>query len=331
MIQLPKFYGFTTAISGMCKNAGKTTMLNTLISNEQDCIALTSIGFDGETCDAVTFTPKPQIYVKKGAIIATAEQTLQYCDITKEILDVFDIYTPLGRIVLVKALSDGYVILAGPSTNSDLMEIKIAIEKFGIKRLLIDGAISRKSLSASSIADSMILCSGAALCPNMDEVCALTAHAVKLYMLNIYQNKSIEGNNSINFSNNSINCDNINIDNNNNILSRVVSGNNVYDDIFLIGAVTDKVVLPMIKNAKNPICFVAEDSSKLMISERVFNYMNSNGNKLCVLQSTKLQLVAINPYSPYGVNFDADTFIKSMRNAIPNEIPIYDAKRKILL
>ena len=48
----------TMSIVGMCKNAGKTTMLNWLLTQGhlQGTLGLTSIGRDGESTDIVTGT-----------------------------------------------------------------------------------------------------------------------------------------------------------------------------------------------------------------------------------------------------------------------------------
>ena len=64
----------TLSLAGTCKNAGKTTVLGTLIGPPAQSagLALTSIGRDGESRDIVTDTPKPPIYVGRGALIATA-------------------------------------------------------------------------------------------------------------------------------------------------------------------------------------------------------------------------------------------------------------------
>ena len=77
------------SIIGMCKNAGKTTVLNKLIAelNESSvCLGLTSIGRDGESTDLVTRTAKPGIYVYEGTLVATAVDMFRLSDITREII-----------------------------------------------------------------------------------------------------------------------------------------------------------------------------------------------------------------------------------------------------
>lgn len=47
------------------------------------------------------------------------------CDITKEILYATDFSTPMGDIIIVKALSDGYVDIAGPSYNTQVKNNRV--------------------------------------------------------------------------------------------------------------------------------------------------------------------------------------------------------------
>lgn len=133
------------SIIGMEKNVGKTTLLNKLIADigKTKKLGLTSIGRDGEDIDVVTNTDKPRIYVRKGSIIATGRDCLSKCDITKEILYVTNFTTPMGSIVLVRALSDGYVDIAGPSYNKQVKIIVELMEKFGSEISIVDGALGR--------------------------------------------------------------------------------------------------------------------------------------------------------------------------------------------
>ena len=91
----------SVSIIGMCKNAGKTTVLNQLIrelNGNGQTLALTSIGRDGEDKDLVTGTQKPGIYVARGTLIATASDLiLRHCDVTREILATTGISTRLNN------------------------------------------------------------------------------------------------------------------------------------------------------------------------------------------------------------------------------------------
>ena len=99
----------TMSIVGMCKNAGKTTVLNWILQNtgRERVLGLTSIGRDGESTDVVTGTEKPSIFVPEGTLIATAKDMLRLGDVTKEIMATTGIPTPLGEVVVMRARSDG--------------------------------------------------------------------------------------------------------------------------------------------------------------------------------------------------------------------------------
>ena len=175
----------TMSIVGMCKNAGKTTMLNWLLEQGrlQGTLGLTSIGRDGESTDVVTGTEKPGIFVREGTLIATAQDMLRLGDITKEILMTTGIPTPLGEVVIVRARSAGYVQLAGPSITTQLKAVSHAFFDLGADISIIDGALGRKSLGARAVAEGVILCTGASYDMNMDKVVADTAHIYHLMNL----------------------------------------------------------------------------------------------------------------------------------------------------
>ena len=127
----------TMSIVGMCKNAGKTTMLNWLLEQGklQGVLGLTSIGRDGESTDIVTGTEKPGIFVREGTLIATAKDMLRLGDITKEILMTTGIPTPLGEVVIVRARSAGHVQLAGPSITTQLKTVSKEFFDLGAETL----------------------------------------------------------------------------------------------------------------------------------------------------------------------------------------------------
>ena len=106
-----------------------------------ESIALTSIGRDGERSDLVTNTKKPEIFVYDGTIIATAEKLLfaggnlsdsgndaqkngMNSGISREILDTTGMPTPMGEVIILRACSDGFIQLAGPSMTAQLARLK---------------------------------------------------------------------------------------------------------------------------------------------------------------------------------------------------------------
>lgn len=325
------------SLAGMCKNAGKTTVFNRIVReiDETDIhLGLTSIGRDGEAVDVVTGTGKPGIYVKEGTIIGTAMGLLNECDITQEILGKTGIHTPMGEVILVRARSDGNVQLAGPSTNSQLMEISRQFKIHGVEKIIIDGAISRKSLCSTKVAQSVILSTGASCGRNIDLVVKETQFAAKILDLNVTKisfdqlpNQELDKNASPEFS----------IWNQHGELMEIPleeKGFRRLDHIlrnksmanwkwcFIPGALTDVLIKPILMsntNLKNKE-FIALDSSKILLSSDCYEKLRMKGGSLGVFEKTDLLAVTINPFSAYGFHFDKTEFFEKMSEKIKQPV-----------
>jgi molybdopterin-guanine dinucleotide biosynthesis protein len=312
----------TVSIIGMSKNAGKTTVLNRLIAEYRKRgvkIGLTSIGRDGENVDVVTSTDKPEIYVTKGTLIATAADLLKKSDITKEIMQTTGINTPMGEVVFARAMSDGYVQIGGGSINSQIVRICGDFKDLGAEKVLIDGAISRKAVSSPGVADAAILCAGASLSADIDKVADDTAFAADILMLRPLEQASIdrliEG-----FPESAGKVAAILPDGE--VLAvnpeePLYIGNNI-SYIYIRGAVSDRVIDKLImsninlKNAK----IIADDGSKLFIKRPTLEKLKRRGSDIIVRRSINLVALAINPVSAYGFNFDKNDFMEIMRGRV---------------
>lgn len=62
----------------------------------------------------------------------------------------------MNKIVIFRALSDGYVELVGPSLNSQIKYIINLLSNYGSDLSIIDGALSRKTLGSPSITEATI-------------------------------------------------------------------------------------------------------------------------------------------------------------------------------
>lgn len=311
----------SVSIIGMCKNAGKTTALNRIIHEFIDdarVLALTSIGRDGESSDLVTKTPKPRIYIYEGTIIATAQAAIQLGDITREILDTTGIMTPMGEVIIIRALSDGYVQIAGPSTVEGLIRTSARMRDFGAERTIIDGAISRKSLSTPELCQSVILCTGASYAPDMVKVVKDTAFTARLLStqktdvpleittrLKDLDEKYIllhEGD--------------VLTENEPDSLQKTLRRNRAIQTILINGALTDAVAAPVLESGRRDMELITENPSKLLLSRNMYERLNVRDIRIRTIVSSTLSAITINPYSAYGIDFDEKRF----KNALLNEL-----------
>lgn len=322
------------SIIGMCKNAGKTTVLNGLIracDANDECIGLTSIGRDGERNDLVTNTKKPEIFVRFGTLAATAKQALELGTISREIVGVADmpnplglpnklsITTPMGEIILMRAMSDGFIQLAGPSMTVQIQRIRDELFALGAKRVLIDGALSRKSLAMPAVSDGTILCSGASYSSDMEKTVADTAYAVWLMRLPRTKLEFIKSdakyialtdNEALEFSDISE-------------AAVAIRRGNV-KALLMRGGVTDAIAKELMTAGRllDDIELVCEDGSRLLLSRINAEKLLRVGAVFSVLNTTKLLVVTVNPFSAYGNHYDKNEFTEAVRARVPQDIPI---------
>ena len=292
----------TLSIVGMCKNAGKTTVLNWLLGSARDrVLALTSIGRDGESVDVVTGTEKPGIFVPEGTLIATAKDLLSLSDITQEIVATTGIPTPLGEVVLVRARSAGSVQLAGPSITSQLKTVSDLFFSLGAEQVLIDGALGRKSLGARTVAEGVILCTGASYDRRMEKVVADTANIFRIMRLKKAETVPEASDRP---------------------LADVLKETG---EAMISGALSDSAVLPLLKNGvlKN-VRLVVKDPSKVLLSPDTLDKFDLRKVTLETVEAAKLLCITVNPVSAYGWKFDPDAFQHAMEQAVT--VPVINVK-----
>ncbi len=275
------------SIVGICKNAGKTTVLNRLLSLMHDdprVAAITSIGRDGEAVDVVTGTEKPGVFVRAGTLVATASGLLRHCDATREILDATGFATPLGEVVVFRALSDGAVQLAGPSMVEQMAALVKTLRAFGADITIVDGAVGRRSPAVPAVSEAVILCAGASFSPDIDAVVAETAYQCQKLLLPVSPGESAR---------------------------RAVEG-----------ALTDAAAEALRPRPGDEISVA--DASRLLLSRMLFEKLRARGVRFTVRKGVALRCVCTNPFSASGPPFDARALREKVAAAVP--VPVIDVK-----
>ena len=319
------------SIIGMCKNAGKTTVLNRIIreaAGNGKTLALTSIGRDGEDKDLVTGTRKPGIYVARGTLVATAaDLILQNCDVTREILETTGISTPMGDVVLLRARSDGAIQLAGPSITDQLARLREDFFRFGADTVIIDGALSRKTLCSRKVTEATILCTGASYNKSIDTVIADTAFQCRLLTLpetvdpEIRSRAATASRNTVIFGESGPWTVPAGMSLEDALRSTQAAGARA---VFFGGALSDFSVKTLLMSnvPTKGLTFVVWDSSKLLLKRDSFEKLVRRGISLQVLDSVNLVAVTINPFSAYGTHFVKDELMARMEAQV--NLPVID-------
>ena len=321
------------AIVGLAKNAGKTECLNYIlrrVKNTGKRFALTSIGIDGESRDQVCQTPKPEIEVFEDMIFITSEMHYQDKRLVAEIMDVSTQQTSLGRLVTARAVSSGKVLLSGPADTGSLRTLIHDMKRWDVDTTIVDGALSRLSLSSPAVTEAMVLATGAALSCNIPQLVRKTKYVYDLICLNeaapdiVRKLMAIEqGVWSIDDEGNIYDLD----------IPSVFMLENKKDDIFkhgntlyVAGAISDKL-LQFLRQQKQirEITLIMRDFTKMFASMETYYAFVKKGGTIQVLQKSKLLAVCINPQSPDGYCLDSDELRVAMQTSLG--IPVYDVKK----
>ncbi len=310
----------TVTVIGLCKNAGKTTAMCRLISELADeCLAMTSVGRDGERTDIVTGTEKPEIWVRRGTLFATAKGLLPLCDVTTEVVTSTDVLTPLGQVAVFRALSDGYVQLAGPSAVGQLEPLKQTFRQLGAQRVLIDGAAGRKSLAGAGETGCAILCVGASMDGTVEHIAAETAHVCTLFAAQPLQLNHCSARFAL-------------FDSTGNPLSLETGSDGIplwkslprsHCILWTSGGVTTPMLRTLAQRGA-PTTVVAPDATHFLFDRATAQLFARHGGQLRVDHTLRIAAVCANPWSAYGKHLDQAELLSALRRSI--SIPVVNVK-----
>jgi hypothetical protein len=164
------------AVIGLVKNAGKTTVVNALMSNVAQRFGLTSLGLDGERTDHLTGLAKPRIVPPPGTFVATTTGSLDRSHYHLQSVEEMPFRTALGRVVIGIAGEQGEAVeVSGPTTLRQVRATADRLLELGAERVLVDGAINRLGSASPRVSDGLIMATGAILADKLEEVVRITA------------------------------------------------------------------------------------------------------------------------------------------------------------
>jgi len=330
------------AIIGTEKNAGKTIVLNHLLETERrPGQKITSIGYDGEDIDQVTGTDKPVIYVGRGTLVATANDLIRQCDFTRELIRFTKLYTPLGEVVILRALSDGYAQIAGPSTTGQMTLLTRMLQEEKADRIIIDGAAARKSTAAVTTADSCILATGASYSPDLEKIVEHTTHIAGLLTLPAakdildtiklaYQKAEEPVPENIG-ANRTVDC--MLVDANKDI---IITGNSLDDSmaelialhsqkplsVYFTVAITARLVQILLDRSRElrELKLIAADGTRFLLNAAQLSELKRRGTILQVIKPVTLRAVTVNPWLPEGFCLDSKALCARLKTVLSVEV-----------
>ena len=197
------------------------------------------------------------------------------------------------------------------------------LKKYKVKKILIDGALFRRSLASTSISDGVILSTGASYHNDMEKVVVDTASIVEQFKVDqVSENvkKLLSNTNCIISNENQVTHINGSwIHSNPLMLKQYLSENSRY--LFLTGALTDNIVQALvgIRNQLKKLTIIVNDATHILCSGYQYGLLKKMKIDIKVLYKSHLLFVSYNPTSPYGHKFNNSKFKELLEANI--EIP----------
>ncbi len=312
------------AVAGLAKNAGKTETLNYVLdrlAGYQGRLALTSIGIDGESVDQVTRTRKPEITVGQGMVFVTSETHYRQRRLLADVLAVSDRRTALGRLITARVLTPGKVILSGPATTAELRTLIARMKELGVGTTLVDGALSRLSLSSPAVTDAMILATGAAVSRTVEGVAGSTAYVCELIALPCADKEMVAALETITQGVWGVDADkhphDLGI---RSALGAVACKDALFTygrTLFTPGAVGDKFLDTLaVCSDKEPVQLIVSDFTRIFATPESYRRFQRRGGTIRVLRRSQLLAVTVNPLSPEGYRLDSQLLQNRLRECL---------------
>ncbi len=326
-----------TAIVGMTKNVGKTVTFNHLIGEFDHAgiiLGLVSAGYDGERFDRLTLKDKPRIYAPEGAYVATAKACFDAAEAGLEFIETGSVSTPLGAVYLTRVEKAGLVELAGPGSVSGLKELVDRMFSYGVKHVLVDGAINRLASASPLLTGATVLATGASLGPTMEDVIRKTVFRramletprVNDELFYRAAQKSLEKGNAALLYRDGNECRIESV----RASIPLLAGTEIIercgqDTAALVfgGALVDKNLQEITNLFPAPPAVIVQDATRLFVSPEFYNRYISQGGEIMVLNQINLVAVTLNPTDPGGHGYDPQMFLEQMTEAL-KPCPVFD-------
>ncbi|MDY0151953.1 MAG: hypothetical protein RBS43_06730 [Candidatus Cloacimonas sp.] len=173
------------AIVGICKNAGKTTLLNAIMQQFSYKWGVMSTGHDGEAKDLLYKTPKPRVELAAGSIFCADAQCIDAHGTGLTILSKTTWLSGGKPLWIARAEQPLHTEIGGPQNVAEQIACAKKLHTLGADKVLIDGSLDRKSIALSDQLDAIVLVIGASF-GNLEAVSAELSRLLKLSEIQVY-------------------------------------------------------------------------------------------------------------------------------------------------
>lgn len=246
--------------------------------------------------------------------VLTAKKCLDSTSAEFVIHEETNIRTSLGEVMLAEITKEGRIMVAGPASKHQMIRAIHIVKKYKPYKILVDGALYRKSIASRDVSDGIIFVTGASYSSDIHNVVSTTKKIIDQYAKSnqeipqiLYENIN---ENILIYNENTDQLTELgkNVLNKEHTLLEILDKNTTH--IYFPGAITDRIANELIKhhNSIGKLNIIVQDSSFVLLSPISYTNMEKIGIQLHVLKPIKILFVAYNPTSPFNYDFDNSEF-----------------------
>ncbi|QKI83558.1 hypothetical protein [Kroppenstedtia eburnea] len=323
------------SVVGLSKNAGKTTVLNTLAKEGEEKGLLpgfVSVGVDGEERDVWSLREKPPVWIPAGGLVATAASLLDVRGGDWELLESTPLPSPLGPVTLARARRRTKVKLAGVTRTDGVRKMVSRLSGLGAGMVWVDGAYDRKAAANPWVTDATVCVVGAAMGRSLDQILQRTEETIRILTLPEVKDPLARSAAEMAKAGNRLvgvrEGDTEVLPATSLLLEESVREALVgkkWAGLALPGSLTDRG-LEFLLSLGSPLSLTVTDPTRCFVSLSTLRKFYRQGGHLSYLKGIRLAAVAINPVSPDGYAFDP-AGMRAQVARICEPIPVFDAVR----
>jgi hypothetical protein len=329
------------ALVGLAKNTGKTEALAALLRELEAAgrvVGVTSVGRDGEERDVIDVRiEKPRVRLPAASLVATTGELLRASALQHDVLERTSVRTPLGTVVIARMRQGGAIEVAGPSAAADVRAVSDAMLEHGAEQVLIDGAIDRRAASSPSVADGLVMSTGAVLSEDIGEVIAQTADAVDLVRLAAVEHGPLlaaaeaivkdgvsalldEHGRPVQLAPRFV------LTADGEEIGQLLDDNPAAGWVVAEGALPDSFLRGLLQAARRrdrEVVVVVADSTRVFLADRGPAWYASQGVHIQTVESIDLRALTVNPVAPRSHRFDSTELRDRVAEALAG-VPVFD-------
>jgi hypothetical protein len=220
--------------------------------------------------------------------------------------------------VIARLLQTGEVEVAGPSAAADVRAVSERMLELGAAQVLIDGAIDRRAASSPTVADGLVMATGAILSDDVQRVVELTRDAVELVRLahsDVDESSLIELPRRL-----ALTADPAEI-------ADLLRERSDAEAFAVDGALSERFLDGLLaarrERGRRELRIVAADPTHVFLSRRPPRWYARQGIVLQVRRTIELKAITVNPVAPRSHEFDSQSLRDLIAEAVA-DVPVLD-------